>query len=233
MLVWVCSANIGGSSNGRTAAFEAVYEGPIPSPPANHLMDRIEKIKKKVDELYARTETNRADWADWLYHSHIFVVAENAKQLVKRFGGDSDIAVAASMLHDIADAVMPRENIEHKERSKKIANDFLRECNFSENEIGTIVNDAIEFHGCKNGELPKTLEGKIMATADALAHLKSNFYDYALEKFSKTDSAEDIKSWALPKIERDYRVKIFFDDVRQETRDDYERVKTLFQTLTS
>ncbi len=27
-------AVIGGSSNGRTAAFEAVYEGPIPSPPA-------------------------------------------------------------------------------------------------------------------------------------------------------------------------------------------------------
>lgn len=69
----------------------------------------------------------------------------------------------------------------------------MQECNFSANEIDIIVDDAIEFHGCKNSELPKTLEGKIMATADALAHLKSNFYDYALEQFSKVDSVGDIK----------------------------------------
>ncbi len=76
--------------------------------------------------------------------------------------------------------------------------------------------------------IPKTLEGKVMATADAMAHLKSNFYDYALDTLKKTDTVDDINNWALPKIERDYRDKIFFEDVRLELKSDYERVKGLF-----
>ncbi len=191
-------------------------------------MTRIEELKQKVDKLYGKKDTGRADWADWLYQNHIFLVADNAKQLAKRFGGNSDIVVSASMLHDIADAIMSRENPLHEEKSKEIARNLLSECKFSEDEIDIIVNDAIEFHGCKNGLIPKTLEGKVMATADAMAHLKSNFYDYALDTLKKTDTVDDINNWALPKIERDYRDKIFFEDVRLELKSDYERVKGLF-----
>jgi len=193
-------------------------------------MERIEKLKKKVTDLYQAKKLGRADWSDWLFQNHIFVVAKNAEQLSNRFGVNNDLAVSASMLHDIADTEMQRENPEHEEKSKEIARKLLEECNFAENEVDVIVNDAIEFHGCKNGNLPETIEGKIMATADALAHLKGTFYDYALETLKKTDTLEEIKNWALPKIERDYRVKISFDEVREETINDYERVKGLFNT---
>lgn len=192
-------------------------------------MNRIEKLKNKVDELYERKQTGRADWADYLYQKHIFIVAENAKLLAKRFGANMDIVIAASMLHDIADAIMARENPEHEERGNLIARDYLKECDFGADEIKIIVDDAIKFHGCKNSEIPKTLEGKVMATADATAHLKSDFYDYALIFLKKTDSMEEIKNWALPKIERDYWSKIFFDEIRTEAKVDYERVKALFK----
>jgi HD superfamily phosphodiesterase len=191
-------------------------------------MPRIKQLENKVRAFYESKNLDRADWADWLYQNHIFVVADNATQLAKRFGGNSDIVVSASMLHDIGDAIMSRENPLHEEKSKEIARNLLRECKFSEDEIEIIVNDAIEFHGCKNGLIPKTHEGKVMATADAIAHLTSNFYDYALDTLKKTDTVDDINNWALPKIERDFRDKIFFEDIRLELKSDYERVKRLF-----
>ncbi len=191
-------------------------------------MNRIDQLKSKVEALYKSKNPNRGDWADWLFENHIVVVAENARQLASRFGGNSDLAEAASLLHDIADAIMARENPLHEEQSKLIAREYLRESHFSAEEIQIIVDDAIQFHGCRNGEFPKTLDGKIMATADALAHIKSNFYDYALEVLKKTDTLDEIRNWALPKIERDYRNKIFFDEVRLEIKSDYERVKGLF-----
>lgn len=191
---------------------------------------KSEKLKNKVIELYERKESTRADWADWLYQNHIFVVAKYAEELANRFGANIDLVVSASILHDIADAIMARENLEHEEKSNEIARELLKECGFTADEIVIIVDDAIKFHGCKNGNLPKTLEGKVMASADALAHLKSNFYDYALKKLlNDGDSVEEIRKWALPKIERDYRNKIFFGDVRSETTRDYERVKALFK----
>lgn len=194
-------------------------------------MSRLNILESKVRALYEEKRDTRADLADWLYENHIFVVAENASKLVDRFGGRKDIAVAASMLHDVADAVMLREDKRHEEKSNSIAEKFLKESNFSEDEIKTIVDDAIRFHGCKNGEIPKTLEGKIMATADALAHLQTNFYDFIIDFYKGKDSLEDIKNWGLSKIERDYRDKIFFEEVREEVTSSYDRLKTLFLNL--
>ena len=192
-------------------------------------MNRLEKLKNKVETLYDKKENTRDEWADWLYKNHIFLVAKYSKQLAKRYGVNSDLAFAASMLHDIADAVMQRENPRHEEKSNKIAEEFLKECDFTKEEIKIIVGDIIKFHGCKNGEVPKTLEGKIMASADAMAHLKSNFYDFALEIKQKDENLNEIKNWALFKIERDYHKKIFFDEIRNEVKNDYERVQELFR----
>jgi len=193
-------------------------------------MNRLEKLKNIVETLYNKKENTRDEWADWLYKNHIFLVAEYSKQLAKRYEANSDLVVAASILHDIADAVMQRENPGHEEKSNKIAEEFLAECDFTEEEIKIIVGDIIKFHGCKKGEVPKTLEGKIMASADAMAHLKSNFYDFALGMKQKDENLnEKIRNWALSKIERDYYNKIFFDEIRNEVKNDYERVKELFR----
>lgn len=194
--------------------------------------DRIQKLKNKIDEIYGRKDPNRqADWTDWLYQNHIYDVAEKAEKFAKFYGANVDIVVAASMLHDIADAIMKRENPNHENESTRIAREFLEECNFTFEEINIIINDAVRFHGCKNGEIPKTLEGKVVATADAVAHLKSDFYKFSLETLRKTDSIEEIKDWALPKIERDFYEKIFFDEIRDEVKADYEKAKNLFLNL--
>jgi len=191
-------------------------------------MNRIDLLKKKIQDLYEVKNPNRADWADWLYEHHVFIVAENAKILAKRYGANEEVVMASAMLHDVADAEMSRFDDRHKNRSIEIASDFSLKAGFSEKEVEDII-DALQYHNCRDGQIPSSLEGKVMATADAVAHLATNYYTLALEALVKEEKAKDqIRSWALPKIERDFTNKIFFDEVREEVRGDYERVKDLF-----
>jgi putative nucleotidyltransferase with HDIG domain len=191
-------------------------------------MSRIETLKEKVSALYQSKNPSRADWADWMFENHVFVVANKAGELAKRYGANADLAEAAGMLHDIADAVMLREDKRHEEESHRIARKLLEESGFFEEEIKIIVDDAIMHHACHGDDQPQTLEGKVMATADALAHLETDFYNHALQILQKDLPNEEIKQWALPKIERDYRKKIFFGEVRKETTPAYEKSKALF-----
>ena len=194
----------------------------------NSYMTRIENLKKKIQGLYEAKNPNRADWADWLYEHHVFIVSENARKLAQRYDVNEELAMAAAMLHDIADAEMSRFDNKHEKRSLEIANTLLKEVGFLGQEVETIVN-AIRYHGCHNGEFPTSPEGKVMATADAVAHLSTDFYDHALSAMTKEGkSLEEISLSALKKIERDFTSKIFFDEVREEVRADYERVKALF-----
>ncbi|MFA6522611.1 MAG: HD domain-containing protein [Patescibacteria group bacterium] len=189
---------------------------------------RIEQLKNKVSDLYLAKDPNRADWADWLFENHIFVVAKNAEAIAKRYGAKADLVVAAALLHDIADAVMQREDEHHEEKSYEIAKELLGESGFSHEEIPLVI-DAIKHHACHGEDLPETLEGKVMATADGMAHLQTDFYDFALGVLLPIESPKKIRAWALPKIERDFRKKIFFDEIRTELTGDYERVKKLFE----
>lgn len=191
-------------------------------------MTRIEKLKEKIDALYQAKNPNRDEWANWLYKNHVFLVSDNSEKFSKRFGANVDWSMAASMLHDVADAIMKRVDDGHAEKSMEIAIKFLQESDFNEDEIKIIVNDAILFHGCHGDRVPTSLEGKVMATADAVAHISSDFYKYAIQY--KKDR-KDLKEWGLAKIERDFNNKIFFNEVREEIRDDYEKAKNLFNEL--
>ena len=179
-------------------------------------------------DLYQAKQEGRADWANWLFEYHVFVVAERAGMLADRFGANKELAMAAGMLHDIADAVMRREDPKHEEESATIARRLLREAGFSDEETRVIVDDAMKRHGCHEGDCPLSLEGRVMATADALAHLQTDFYEHAIEARQADETIDQIKKWALSKLERDINAKIFFSEVREEVRLNYERLKCLF-----
>ena len=54
----------------------------------------------------------------------MFVVADYAKELNERFKGRDNLAEAAALLHDIADAVMSRFDEGHEEKSLELARQF-------------------------------------------------------------------------------------------------------------
>ncbi|MFZ5365465.1 MAG: HD domain-containing protein [Patescibacteria group bacterium] len=70
------------------------------------------------------------------------------------------------------------------------------------------VKEIILSHSCDTGPMPKTLEGKILASADAMSHYINDFY-FAIAVTGERD-LKTFKKWALKKLDKDYNKKIFF-----------------------
>lgn len=192
-------------------------------------MTNIQKLEKSVRELYGSKDPKRDEWADWLYKNHIFIVADNAERLAKRFGANPVVARAAGLMHDIADTKMSRFEDNHEETTLDIGRDLMQKAGFSEQEIELVVDDAMRLHSCHDGKVPASMEGKVMAAADSLAHLQTDFYVYAVWAWGQSDrSLSKAKDWARKKIERDFNDKILFDEIREECRAEYEQLKAVF-----
>ena len=194
-------------------------------------VSRIMLLENKVQQLYEAKYPTRTDWADWLYQHHVFVVANYADQLAKRHGADRELVIAASILHDIADAVMSRFHENHTTESLAIARTLLQESGFSNKEISIIVDDAIARHSCYDGDQPMSLEGKILATADAMAHLTTDFYIHAIWSGGTNNvGLDEIKRWATDKLNRDFCNKICFEDVKSSLQKQYDTLVVMFST---
>lgn len=191
-------------------------------------MAKLEKLERSVRDMYEAKAPNRADWSDWLYAEHVFVVADYAEELAERYDAPVYMCRAAAVLHDIADATMSRFAPEHEQASLVIARKLLNDTGFTSEEVEVIVDDAIKLHSCYDGQKPKTKVGRILATADALAHLKTNFYVHATQHMMSNMSEDKRREWAAKKIPRDFNDKIAFDDIRDATRPDYEKLVSYF-----
>ncbi|MGI8420577.1 MAG: HD domain-containing protein [Candidatus Levyibacteriota bacterium] len=191
-------------------------------------MSRLQQLEEKVNTLYQEKNPSRAGWTDWFVKHHVIVVANYATALAKKYKVNEELARAAALLHDIADTCTKREDKDHGAISLTIARQIMRETGYSEDEIKLVVDDAIRYHSCHNNEHPQSLEGKILATADSMAHLKTDFYVFAAWAFGRELTLEELKQWVLKKIERDLHKKIFFEEVRAEVLPDYIRIKEFF-----
>ena len=77
--------------------------------------------------------------------------------------------------------------------------------------------------------MPTTLEGKVMATADGLAHFLTDFYPlFCWRHYGPQDDYAVFKAWMLGKMEKDFTKKLFFDDVKQQVLPRYEALKLIF-----
>ncbi len=191
-------------------------------------MEKLKNLEQRVKDLYEEQNPNRAEWASWLADNHVFVVADYATELAKKYGANEELARAAALLHDIADVKMKRDDTTHEAESLRMARELMQDADYSEEDIKLVVDDAIRYHSCHGDERPASTEGKILATADSLAHLKTDFYVFATWALGRESTLEEIKEWVLKKIDRDLNNKILFDDVRKEVTPDYDLIKELF-----
>lgn len=182
----------------------------------------VAAVVTAVRELYGMRASTRDPWADWLYDTHIFVVADYAQTYATRFGADGDCAAYAALLHDCADAVMRRTDAGHAEKSRALAREILARCGVSQEVVTVVCDDILPKHSCRDGILPESIEGKCMATADAVVHLTTDFYPEALRRMHAEgrDMAQAYR-WMREKVHRDYTVKIQFDDVRASVEEYY------------
>ena len=190
---------------------------------------KLEKLKKLVEKQYLQKHPNRDDWCDWLYPNHVLWVADKTEEFCELYKANSSVAVAAALIHDIADSVMQREDEGHEEKSLEIGRDLCQKSGYTEDEVKIIIDDIALKHSCRDGIVPESEEGKLMAAADAYSHYVTDFYFHAFRNGSGFGDYDWQLGWARKKIEKDFNNKIFHDEIREELRPYYEAWKLVLR----
>lgn len=146
------------------------------------------------------------------------------------YNADPGLCRSAALLHDVSDARIAREDPTSEVLSLQIAEELLNQADFDQQTIRLLVDDALRYHSCRDGEKPKSDVGKVLATADAMAHFQTDFYPYAFSAKLFSDY-QKTKNWAAGKIDKDYKNKIFFEDIKAEVLPQYETLKMVFGEL--
>ncbi len=184
----------------------------------------------KVADLVKEAYENSQEWfGQWMWKNHVPVVAKESEELAERFGANADLAVAGAWLHDFGDAFVHRNSKEHNEISKVKSKEVLEKAGYSLEEIEEVLKVVIAPHSCRDGFLPTTLEGKVLSTADALAHITTDFFvHFTWMHLPENKSLAEYREWVAKKIEHDFQIKIFFEEVRAEVKNRVEVLKEVF-----
>lgn len=164
----------------------------------------IQEVRERVISL-----AKQNGWM-WFYNLHQKEVIESANDLLKFYPKvDRKIVLISCWLHDIAHYYAKNEKEilavkkNHHIDGAKIAQEILLNYKLSQEEIEKIKNCVLNHRNHQN-YAPKTLEEKVVATADALSHFRSIFY-LTYFKFHPEHSLEEMVKTDLEKIKRDWR----------------------------
>jgi HD superfamily phosphodiesterase len=181
------------------------------------------KIIKSIKELVKKESSELGFVSSWFYESHLLAVEKFSKFLLKKLPkANKEIVMLGVWLHDLQRVRGMKGD--HQKIGAREAEKVLKKYNYSEDKI-IKVKDIILSHSCGNKK-PTTLEGKILASADAMAHYTSDFYIRI--GVSGERDLNEYKKWALEKLDRDYNKKIFFSFAKKEIRERHKALKKVF-----
>ena len=189
-------------------------------------MNNLEAIRKEIKRLH---DASKEEYIrEWFFEGHVCIVASYAREIAEQEGADAEACELAALFHDVARCWGVEKDPELMEESLKRAEGIMKKHGYAKKKI-QMVREAILNHSC-NDELPVTDEGKVLATADAMAHLMTDFY-FILPFhgwLKAADSYEGYKKWVAGKIGRDFNKKIFYRKQKALAKKRYEAFKTLF-----
>ncbi len=194
-------------------------------------MNRHQKVFHLVELAYTKCPEY---FGKWMWKNHVPIVARKAELLAQKYEADVDLAVAGALLHDFGDAFVYRFHSDHEKISKAKAIEALKKAEYSQEEVVEILEKIIAPHSCRDGFLPETLEAKVLATADAVAHLTTDFYlQFTWMHLPEGKTYSEFLEWVAEKLERDFNKKIFFEEVKDEVSDRYLALLEVFETKKS
>ena len=137
------------------------------------------------------------------FPNHILVVRKFAKLLANKLGADEEICELAALFHDYA-SLLGKEYVEkHQEHGAKLAKDFLITHGYPE-EKAKAVAYCVSVHRGSTRLEKKTLESKILASADAMAHIDNItsviHLAYGIHQYDTEEGAK----WVLKKLARSW-----------------------------
>ncbi len=169
----------------------------------------IREIKKQIKGECERSK----NIAVWFYDTHLLAVERAAKFLLSELPmADREIVMLGVWLHDLQRIRGIKGD--HQKTGAREAAKVMKKYGYKDDMIKK-VKEIILTHSVTNKK-PKTLEGKILATADAMSHYYNDFY-LKVALIGEKDIKE-YKNWVLKKLNRDYNKKIFFTFARKKIR---------------
>jgi len=159
----------------------------------------IEKVRNFVEEE-CRKPTSKYGYEP--YVRHFLPVVKIAKELGKQRGGDLEIIEISALLHDIGSIVVGREN--HHVTSGEIAERKLRELGYPEERI-MWVRSCIFTHRGSKGMKPESIEGEILAEADAIdafGRIEGLFWAAYQENLTQKEAIISVRNKLLNKYDQ-------------------------------
>lgn len=178
----------------------------------------VKQIKERIKE-----ECYKINHLDWFYDNHLLAVEKSANFLLKKLPkADKEIVLLGVWLHDIQR--VRKIKGDHQKIGAIEAKKIMLEYGYSLDIIKKVTGIILS-HSCKN-LMPTTLEEKVLANADAMAHYSNNFYLQIAVLGQR--SLEEFKIWALEKLARDYNQRMFFPFAKKEIKKRHDILMQLF-----
>jgi len=179
----------------------------------------VQKIKKQVEQ---ECKANKK-LSVWFYSDHLLMVEKNSKWLLKELPkSDSEVVLLGVWLHDLQRVRGLKGD--HQSVGAREAVKVMKEYGYGKPVIEK-VKAIILTHSCSK-EIPTSIEGKILATADAMSHYYNDFFLRIAVTGQR--NLKEFKEWVLEKLDRNYNKKIFFASAKKKIKPRHDLYKKVF-----
>jgi len=189
-------------------------------------MDKLEKVQAFAKEMHDECG----------YDYHILSVVKNSIYLAKIVNANLEVVQVAAYLHDlgvsrkIAGEGFSRAENDHHILGAEEARKFLLTLDYSEEFIEKVCNCILTHRGRK-GTPPITIEQKVIANADAMAHFDTflDLFEFFVGKTS--NSFEEGVNEIYDKMKRDWELKLTLVEAREKIKPKYEAVMLILESM--
>ena len=190
---------------------------------------KIKELEKELKKLHfnppktgINADPRRREFLKNFWDYHVMTVAETSQKMAAKYGGDKDIIYIGAIMHDIGFLYSKQK---HDVVGAVKSYNMLVKKGFSK-KISRAVSNIALCHRCK-AELPKTMEEKIVTSADAIAHFSPAYY-LGLAVIANEDY-KDLAKNNLKKLIKDYNHKIFFEAEKKKFKKAVKAFKKIFR----
>jgi uncharacterized protein len=180
-------------------------------------MDKVKQIKQQIKKECK--EFGKAPV--WFFDKHLLGVEKFARKLLERLPeANEEIVMLGVWLHDLQ-RIRGIEG-DHAKIGAIEAEKVLKKHKYDDKTIRDVKN-VILAHRCNPNLMPKTIEEKILASADAMSHYINNFYINIAVLGER--NTKKYQKWVLEKLNRDYNKKIHFTFAKKMIRERHNIIK--------
>ncbi len=162
---------------------------------------------------------------DGFWEHHIVLVHKYAVLLAERLHADREVCELAAYLHDYGRVMLPARKDEHHLTGAGLAKEVLEGFGYAPDTVAH-VQACIRTHRGSVDLAPATVEARIVANADAMAHIDAVPWFLHL-RFTKGDDPDAAAAWVRAKLERDWTKKLTLPEARVMVKEKYAAAKLL------